>query len=87
MKIVFHKKFEKDFKKLDPVIKKKFIEKKAVFEKDPSSHVLKNHQLFGEYLGYRSINITNDYRALYYFDEEKDVYVFVRVGTHSQLYK
>lgn len=59
-----------------------------IFSNNPYDPVLQNHALRGEWEGYRSINITTDWRALY--EEIKDgdeiVAYFSYIGTHKQLY-
>lgn len=85
MKIVFHKNFEKRYKKLSKGIKQKVKEKNILFEKDPYNQGLNNHALNGKYAGYRSINITGDVRIIYKF-LGKDVVLFSEIGTHSELY-
>jgi mRNA-degrading endonuclease YafQ of YafQ-DinJ toxin-antitoxin module len=79
--------FEK-LKKVDIRIRKSFYQKIAVFEKNPSDPSLNNHQLKDPYEGLRSIDITNDYRAVY---EEvpsgnEMVAYFSLLGTHKELY-
>lgn len=85
MKAILHKKFEKKYVKLPPAIKEKFKERRNLFLADPSSPILNNHSVDKAYPGWRSINITGDYRALY---EPKgdDLAVFMKIGTHSELY-
>lgn len=62
--------------------------------KDEYHRQLHNHKLSGKYSGFRSINITGDWRAI--FSEQdvkhgkvitKKVITFEYFGTHSQLYK
>ena len=84
MKIVLRPSFVKNFEKLDMSIRQKFVERKALFEDDPFHPLLKNHPLTGEYEGCRSINVTGDYRAIYY--AHGHTYIFIRIGTHPQLY-
>lgn len=80
--------FLKQLKKLDVRIRKSFKEKIAIFITDPFNLQLDNHALKREYQGYRSIDITNDYRALYQEKVEVDELVayFVALGTHEELY-
>jgi len=62
----------------------------ALFRLDPFHPLLHNHILTGEYKGYRSINITGDWRALYVEKktiEGEIVIEFRLLGTHSQLYR
>ncbi len=83
--IKYQKSFLKDFKKLDSKIKKRFIEKQKIFLNDNFDQILKNHALSGEWDSFRSINITGDFRAIYFYE---DGYIyFVRIGSHNQLYK
>ena len=86
MIVKFHRDFDKSFKKLPVDVKKKFIQRKEIFVKDPLHRLLNNHPLAGEWQGYRSINVTGDYRAVY-SQMDKDTVLFVEIGTHPQLYR
>jgi addiction module RelE/StbE family toxin len=55
-----------------------------LFEEDPHSPALRNHSLSGKYQDFRSIDVTEDWRALY--REESERFVFSELGTHTQLY-
>ena len=85
MKVYFSREFIKALKKAPKRIKSAFKERLEIFVKDPSDPRLRNHPLKGKLKGYRSINITGDWRAL--FEEVEDGVHFVIIGTHSQLYK
>lgn len=52
---------------------------------DPFHEILNNHSLKGKYKGYRSINISGDYRAIYSLIKEDTAY-FIALDTHSSLY-
>lgn len=84
MKIKLHKKFEKGYKKLAPAEKKKFKERRNLFLQSEFNPILNNHPLKGKYLGYRSINITGDLRAV--FRKEGNLVIFVAIDSHSNLY-
>ena len=84
MRIDFHKRFKKQYLKLLPKIRSKFDERLKVFIEDPLALELNNHALHGEYLGYRSINITGDFRAVYEIQGEAVKFLFI--DTHSNLY-
>lgn len=84
MTIVFQKKFEKDFKKFPLKVKEKFNERLIIFEKDQFDPILNNHSLIGKYLGYRSINVTGDLRAI--FKKNGDTAIFTDIDSHSNLY-
>ncbi|MDD2870508.1 MAG: type II toxin-antitoxin system mRNA interferase toxin, RelE/StbE family [Candidatus Gracilibacteria bacterium] len=88
MKIKYNKKFTKKFEKLDKIIQEKTISRIDDFQKTPFSVILNNHALTGDYKGYRSINITGDFRAIFreYPDGTYEFVEFIDIGTHSQLY-
>ncbi len=85
MQIFSHKHFDKKFKKLSPVIKKKFCERIAMFLENPFAEELNNHELNGNYQGMRSINITGDIRAIYETIDKQKIY-FIAIGSHAQLH-
>jgi len=86
MKIILKKKFEKQLKKLGINIKNKFKEKLFLLITKNFTKELNYHKLKWELLGYSSINVTWDIRAI--FKEENWILiVFYLIGTHSELYK
>jgi len=85
MKIIFHKTFEKQYKKFSGKIRQRIKEKNILFEKDPYNPILNNHALNGKYTGYRSISVTGNIRIIYKF-LDKDTVLFSELGTHSELY-
>ncbi|MBI4100106.1 type II toxin-antitoxin system mRNA interferase toxin, RelE/StbE family, partial [Candidatus Microgenomates bacterium] len=89
MTVRFDPGFLNKLKKSDVRIRKSFKQKLAVFIKDPQNPQLNNHPLKRNYLGYRSIDITSNWRAI--FSEKKEngsiVAFFVGIGTHEELYK
>jgi addiction module RelE/StbE family toxin len=84
MEILLHPSFTKDFKKMHLSVRGKFVERRQLFAANPFHPLLHNHALKGKWTGYRSINVTGDYRAIFYVMDT--AYVFVRIGTHPQLY-
>ena len=86
MNVVFHKRFDKMAAKLSPKVKIKMIERVTLFSKDPLHYTLRNHALNTPYEGSFSIDVTGDYRAIYYLVDEQTA-MFTHIGTHSQLYK
>lgn len=84
MNIIFHKKFKKQYSKISPKIKKRFIAQLDVFCVDPFDPTLNNHALGGPLKNYRSINVTGDIRA-WYEPINNDI-VFMKIGSHSELY-
>lgn len=85
MKVHFHKNFKKSFKKLKSGEKKNFKKRLKVFLEDEFSPLLNNHPLKGKYKGYRSINVTGDFRAVYKRISSQKA-IFVEIGSHSELY-
>ena len=83
--VFFSKQFEKDWKYLGhEKTKEKFIQILPIFLQNPFRKEFSNHELKGDFKGIRSINITGDVRAFYY--TENEIFIFLRVGTHSHLY-
>ena len=88
MKPKYSPEFFDKLKKVDVRVRKSLKEKMLLFSDNPNDPQLKNHALEREFKGYRSINITDDYRALY---EEKNegnetIAYFAFLGTHEELY-
>ncbi|MCL4353733.1 type II toxin-antitoxin system mRNA interferase toxin, RelE/StbE family [Patescibacteria group bacterium] len=81
--------FSKKLKKLNVKIRKSFRKKIFIFIKNPLDPQLNNHKLREPYKGLRSINITNDYRAIYREIKtgEDTIAYFIILGTHKELYK
>ncbi|MEW6236318.1 MAG: type II toxin-antitoxin system mRNA interferase toxin, RelE/StbE family [Candidatus Omnitrophota bacterium] len=87
MEIFYHKKFLKAFLKLTLKQQEKVDDAIALFRRDPHDPALFNHALHGKEQGKRAISAGGDLRLIF---EEEDDYrrvIFVRVGTHSQVYK
>ena len=85
MKIIFHKNFERNYKKLPKNIKERFKDRRDIFLENSFDPILNNHTLTGKYFGYRSIDVTGDIRVIFE-QTEKEIARFVNIGTHSQLY-
>lgn len=86
MRIVGHRDFKKQFKKLRPREKRRFIERRNLFLENEFHPILQNHPLQGKYAGYRSIHIGGDLRVVYR-KLDPETAVFVKIGTHSELYE
>lgn len=88
MKVFFDPDFYKQYKKVDVRIQNSVDERIRIFRKNPMDSQLNNHALHEPYRGYRSIDITTDYRALYkdVSIEAEMVAYFVILGTHDELY-
>ena len=82
------KEFIERYKAVDVRTARAVDQKLELFEKNPFDLGLHNHALRDEWAGHQSIDITNDYRAVYkevYDGEERNAY-FVALGTHEELY-
>lgn len=85
MEIKFSPRFRKQYCRADKKIKSAFQNRLKLFKENSYHPLLNNHALTGNYKGFRSINITGDWRAIY--SEYGNTIVFEILGTHSQLYK
>ena len=85
MIIDFHKKFDKQNTKLNKTTQDQFKNRLQLLTEDKTNPILNNHGLKGKYLGYRSINVTGDIRAIF-IEHAEDHIEFVYIGSHSQLY-
>lgn len=87
-RIEFTDLFNKQRKATPSAIKLAFRETLALFLEDPNNPFLRNHPLTGKLSGYRSINVTEDWRALFKQTQtdKKKVITFHKIGTHQELY-
>ncbi len=88
MKVDYHKRFLKQVAKAPHQIQMAVRERIAIFRVDRLHHLLYDHALHGEWVGFRSINITGDWRAIYRDHGEGTIewIEFVELGTHHKLY-
>jgi len=84
MQAAFHRNFKKRYRKLPEPIQKKFDSALKIFLHDRFDKRLNNHSVDRVFPDCRSINVTGDYRAIFY--DSQEVIVFITVGTHSDLY-
>lgn len=85
MMLLFSSRFEKQREKLTKPTKHKLNERLRLFAQTPFDSLLENHPLHGKYAGCRSINITGDYRAIFYSENQNTV-CFIAIGTHHSLF-
>lgn len=88
LQIEFTARFNK-LRKASPVeIKIAFREAFELFLENPTHSQLRNHPLKEKYSGYRSIDVTGDWRAIFQVRESKTriIVTFHILGTHIQLY-
>jgi len=82
--ILLHRNFEKKYSKLPKKIKDAFKKRRNLFLADIHSPLLDVHMLHGKRNGYRSFNVTGNIRVIY--QETEEVFLFVDIGTHGELY-
>lgn len=90
MLVRFSRHFQKSYDKASLKVKSSFDARLELFIKDSFNPTLNNHSLKGSYIGFRSINITGDWRAIYSEEKNKKgdkTVIFEILGTHSQLYR
>ena len=85
--VVLKKNFQKQFNKLRPKEQARVIACLDDFERDPDLPSLRRHPLKGKYQHIMSISAGGDLRLHYYEEGDRVTFVFVSVGSHSQLYK
>lgn len=85
MQFLHSRLYKKQFKKLPRDLQMKVMERLGLFVLDEMHPLLDNHPLRFEWQGYRSINITGDYRVIFK-KELSDVVRLEQVGTHHELY-
>lgn len=89
MMIKYHKLFKKDLKRImrrgyNIELLKKVIDLLAKQELLPEKY--KDHNLSGDYIGYRECHITPDWLLVYQIRENELILVLTRTGTHSNLF-
>jgi addiction module RelE/StbE family toxin len=83
--VQFSPSFTKQFNKMSGKMQLRAQREIAAWRISPREVRFNDHLRKGAYQGYRSINITGDWRALYY-EEGNTIIIFAPIGTHSQLY-
>ena len=80
--------FNKQRKAVPLEIKEAFFEALRLYLIDPKHPALRNHALRGKLSGRRSIDVTEDYRAVFRETNKKGqiFIVFHLIGTHRELY-
>ncbi len=81
--------FEKQRKAAPLEIRQAFLETLSLFIDDSDHSTLRNHALKENFAGYRSIDVTEDWRAVFKETNagEWKVITFHMIGTHKDLYR
>ena len=85
MKYLFSAKFEKQYRKLPQKRQDAFDKRFDVFRKDPRNRSLNLHTVILRGERFVNMNVTGDCRALF-TQEDENIIIFHKIGTHSQLY-
>lgn len=89
LEIRYHTKFKKDFK---TVLKRgydiKLLEEviEMLIDNKPLPLKNKDHNLKGDYSGFRECHITPDWLLIYKIEENELILSLMRTGTHSDLF-
>ena len=89
LRIEFTDLFIRQRKKAPLETKIAFREALALFIEDQFHPHLRNHSLKRELVGYRSIDVTEDWRALFKITKtnKQEIVTFHKIGIHKELYK
>jgi addiction module RelE/StbE family toxin len=88
IKIEFHTRFQKNYKKRiqsNKKLDKLFRKRTQQFCINPNSALLNNHQLVGKMKGLYSFSIGGDNRVIYQW-KDKNIVLFLDIGSHNQVY-
>lgn len=89
LRIEYSALFNKQFKDAPLEVKVAFKEARELFSDNPNHPNLRNHALKEKYAGFKSIDVTDDWRALFKIRKSKlkIIITFHVLGTHSELYE
>ncbi len=85
--VFFTKLFKKNYKKRfanNLKLREQIKSRIDTFLENPDHPSLRNHRLAGTRNGERAFSISGDIRIIFY--EQDDAFVFIDIGTHSQVY-
>ncbi len=85
MQVQYSSTFKKQYKKLSIKLQTQFDQRLHLLLSEPNSPRLRVHPLRGKYIGYWSMSVTGDLRALY-LRQGAEIIIFSLIGTHSELY-
>lgn len=82
MKILYHPKFKKQYKKLPAFIQNLAEEKEILFRKNPFDSKLHTHKLQGKLNNFWPFRVDYNYRIILEFLDKNNV-LFYQIGTHN----
>ncbi len=89
LKIQYHSKFKKDYKK---IIKRGYSQEdfktvlNILVSGNPLPEKYRDHTLSGNYIGFRECHINPDWLLIYKVDNDILTLTLIRTGTHSDLF-
>ncbi len=89
LKIIFTSKMKKDLKlanKRGYKLEKLTQVLNILTRQEPLPEKYKDHQLGGDYIGYRECHIEPDWLLVYKIENEELMLILSRTGTHSDLF-
>ncbi|UTY22740.1 type II toxin-antitoxin system YafQ family toxin [Treponema denticola] len=90
LKLVYTTQFKKDYKlaiKRKSNIKELFNVIAILQKQEPLPREKRDHQLTGNYKGYRECHVTADFLLLYKVKGDTLELILYRIGSHSDLFK
>jgi addiction module RelE/StbE family toxin len=87
MKIIYRKRFDKQYRKLSPKLKHAVADVIEIFIDDPSDVRIDNHPLKGKMKGKPAIAVMFDLRIVFEQHDNYAIVVMLEVGTHNQVYR
>lgn len=82
MKIIYHPKFKKEYKKLPTKIKNLACKKEEIFRVNNFDHRLNTHKLHGGLADFWSFSVNYKYRIIFEFIDN-DTVRFYAIGNHD----
>ena len=87
--LYFSAKFKKDYKKMakrgcNPALLEEVVE--LLRQQIPLPPKNRDHELSGNYVGYRECHLSPDWLLVYKVDKGELILVLARTGTHSDLF-
>lgn len=86
MKIIFRRKFGRQYEKLRESDRIKVDKILTMFLANPYDPLLRNHALHGKMNGKRSISAANNLRLIFTVEGEYVTVIMLAVGSHNQVY-
>ena len=82
MKILYLKRFERQFKKLSIDIQLLAVEKENIFKANPFDPCLKTHKLHGKFQGLWAFSVDQSVRIIFEFKKNQTVWYY-SIGYHN----